>query len=255
MRSRRSIRILLLVAALATAAVAAAADVPRNILWAALQGCIVAKRTTGRAFPCLSVDLGTPDRPGTAILRAPGQRTHLVVMPTADVIGLEAPVLQGPAGVAYWRAALAARRDVTEVFGDRLPGAEVGLAVNSPTGRSQDQLHIHVDCVRPQTRALLRRYARSLPAGWVVLPTTIQGGRLAAMRVPAAAVDDFNPFAALAAAPGAAAGLRHTTFAAISAPPDDPAGGFYLLLVRQPYAAAEKLLDHRCTILDGGEAR
>ena len=76
---------------------AIAADPTRDVLWVALQGCVLAKRATGRSFPCLSVDLGDGERPGTAVLRVPSRRTHMVVMPTDNVSGIEAPVLQGPA--------------------------------------------------------------------------------------------------------------------------------------------------------------
>ncbi len=38
-------------------------------------------------LPCLSVDLGDADRPGSAVLRAPGEPTHSVVMPTDTVAG------------------------------------------------------------------------------------------------------------------------------------------------------------------------
>ncbi len=80
----------------------AAPDLSRDVLWVALQGCLLNKRTTGRAFPCLSVDPGERGRPGTAVLRAPGEPTHLVVMPTDDVVGVEAPALQTPKGAFYW---------------------------------------------------------------------------------------------------------------------------------------------------------
>ncbi|TXM91123.1 CDP-diacylglycerol diphosphatase, partial [Methylobacterium sp. WL116] len=84
------------------AAACAAGDPSRDVLWAALKTCVLAKRLADRTFPCLDVDLGDKDRPGTAVLRAPGEPTHVVVMPTDTVAGLEAPVLRGARGIAYW---------------------------------------------------------------------------------------------------------------------------------------------------------
>jgi CDP-diacylglycerol pyrophosphatase len=69
----------------------AAPDPSRDVLWAALKTCVAAKKLTNRTFPCLDVDLGDKERPGTAVLRAPGELTHIVVMPTDTVPGLEAP--------------------------------------------------------------------------------------------------------------------------------------------------------------------
>ncbi|MCJ2008235.1 CDP-diacylglycerol diphosphatase, partial [Methylobacterium sp. J-092] len=78
----------------------ATGDPSRDVLWAALKTCVLAKTLADRTFPCLDVDLGDKDRPGTAVLRAPGEPTHVVVMPTDTVAGLEAPVLRGARGIA-----------------------------------------------------------------------------------------------------------------------------------------------------------
>ncbi|ACA17746.1 CDP-diacylglycerol diphosphatase [Methylobacterium sp. 4-46] len=247
MKPAHSLQAALLAVALITAGVGAAAGAPRDVLWVALQGCILAKKTTGGAFPCLSVDLGDGARPGTAVLRAPGQRTHLVVMPTASVVGLEAPELQTSTGNAYWRAALTARSTVTEVLKGELPIDDVGLAVNSTSGRSQDQLHIHVDCLKPSIQVALQRYAQGIRRAWTRLPMIVQGSPLYAMRVEAPDVQIFNPFAELTKLPGSSGSLSDVTFAAVSAT-NGVRGDLYLLAYRQKYSAAEKVLDHSCSL-------
>lgn len=233
---------------LAAVSVTAVADPTRDVLWVALQTCVIAKKAAGRTFPCLAVDLGTDRQPGSAVLRAPGQRTHTVVMPTRPVVGLEAPDLQHADGTAYWRAARAARHYVTDALKDAVPVGAVGMAVNSVGGRSQDQLHIHLDCVRPGVRAVLRSHAGAVGDGWSLLPVDLENDRYYAMRVPAAQADDLNPFAALSRLPGRF-DLRHTTVAAISVSPEDSAEGFYLLAYRAGDAHAERLLDHTCAIV------
>ena len=155
--------------------VAASADPSRDVLWAALKTCVLAKTVANRTFPCLDVDLGGKDRPGSAVMRAPGEPTHLVVMPTDTVPGLEASVLRGPRGVAYWKAALAARPFVSDALKGRLPVAEVGLAVNSARGRSQDQLHIHLDCLRPSVLRAVTANARGVRGTWGPFPVPLAG--------------------------------------------------------------------------------
>jgi CDP-diacylglycerol pyrophosphatase len=231
------------------------AEPARQVLWIALQTCVLAKKTTGRTFPCLAVDLGSSDRSGTAVLRAPGQPTHTVVMPTEHVVGLEAPELQHASGNAYWRAALAARHFVTDALKGATPTEDVGLAVNSEGGRSQDQLHIHLDCVKPSVRAALRVYAPSIHESWAPMPIALQGRRFFAMRIRAADVESFNPFAALARLPGRRPDLVQTSFGAISTPADDPEKGFFLLAYRAPRAHAEMLLDHSCSAVAKAAAR
>ena len=225
---------------------AIAANPVRDVLWVALQGCVLAKKAAGRSFPCLAVDLGDAARPGTAVLRAPGQPTHTVVMPTDSDSGIEASVLQGPRGAAYWRAALAARHYVSDALQGRLPASAVGLEVNSVGGRSQDQLHIHLDCMRRSVVAALKAHGDAVGESWAPFPVPLEEVPYVAMRVPADAMAAFNPFAALARVPGWQGRLHDASFAAVEADPGDPRGGMILLAYREPEASAEYLMDHSC---------
>ncbi|TXM69436.1 CDP-diacylglycerol diphosphatase [Methylobacterium sp. WL120] len=242
---RRIVPLLILLAVLPVPA-RSAGDPSRDVLWAALKTCVLAKTVANRTFPCLDVDLGDADRPGTAVLRAPGEPTHVVVMPTQSVAGLEATVLRGARGAAYWRAALAARRLVSDPLKGRVPVAEVGLAVNSARGRSQDQLHIHLDCMKPRVLASLKAHAQAIRGSWAPFPVALAGDRYLAMRLPAAEAARFNPFAALARLPGRR-DLRETSFAAVATTAGDSEPGFYVLAYRAPRASAEDLMDHACT--------
>lgn len=239
---------------LLAAPAAAAPDPARDVLWMALKTCVLAKRVANRTFPCLTVDLGDKDRPGSAVLRAPGEPTHIVVMPTDTVIGLEAPVLRGARGVAYWRAALTARHFVSDELKGRVPEGEVALAVNSARGRSQDQLHIHLDCLRPKVVEALNTHGRGVGANWKPFPVPLAGDRFLAMRVRAAEAETFNPFVALTRLPGRK-DLTRTSFAAVATRPDDPEPGYLLLAYRAPLASAEDVMDHACTIAGPGRPR
>lgn len=249
---RRALLAVLLAALVVPTPLAAAPDPSRDVLWAALKTCVLAKRLANRTFPCLSVDLGDGERPGTAVLRAPGEPTHSVVMPTDTVAGLEASVLRGPRGAAYWRAALAARPFVADVFKGRLSPAAVGLAVNSARGRSQDQLHIHLDCLRPSVLAALKAHGRQIHRRWSRFPVPLAGDRYFALRVPEAEAEGFNPFAALHGLPGTRPDLHNTSFAAVATQPGDPEPGYLLLAYRAPKASAEDVMDHSCTVADRG---
>lgn len=241
-------RLLIVATLLAVTSVSAAraANPVRDVLWVALQGCVLAKKAAGRSFPCLSVDLGDGERPGTAVLRAPGQPTHTVVMPTDNVSGIEAPVLQGPRGAAYWRAALAARHAVSDALQGRLPIAAVGLEVNSVGGRSQDQLHIHLDCMRRSVMAALKAHGPAVGETWAPFPIPFGETHYLALRVPADRVEGFNPFAALARVPGWQGKLHDVSFAVVAADPENPQAGMIALAYRMPEASAEDLMDHRC---------
>ena len=248
-------RALVLACAVMALPVPASADPSRNVLWAALKTCVLAKTLANRTFPCLDVDLGGTDRPGSAVMRAPGEPTHIVVMPTDTVPGLEAQILRGPRGVAYWKAALAARLFVSDAVKGRLPVADVGLAVNSARGRSQDQLHIHLDCLRPSVLRAVKANGPAVRGTWGPFPVPLAGDRYFAMRVPAAASERFNPFAALRTLPGRRPDLHETSFAALATPPGDPEPGFILLAYRAPGASAEDVMDHTCAAAVGDRSR
>lgn len=232
----------------------AGSDPTRDVLWMALKTCVLAKTLANRTFPCLAVDLGDKERPGTAVLRAPGEPTHIVVMPTDTVSGLESAPLRGPRGVAYWKAALSARHFVVDSLKNRVPEADIGLAVNSARGRSQDQLHIHLDCLRPKVLDALDAHGRAVGKVWAPFPVPLAYDRFHAMRVRAADVETFNPFAAITTLPGRR-DLTRTTFAAVSTRPGDPEPGLILLAYRGRQASAEDIMDHGCAIAEPRRAR
>lgn len=222
----------------------------RNILWATLQFCILAKMTSGLTFPCLSVELSEQNRPGTAVLRAPGRRTHIVVMPTDDVPGVEAPELRGSAGVTYWQAALAARSLVTDSLKGRIQIDDVGVAVNSVGGRSQDQLHIHVDCVRPSVGKALKQFGPAVSSEWSLFPIALRGSKFYAKRVSDDQMANLNPFAAVNSEAFKGKHPGQTSFAIFNTQKYEGKSGYYILAYNDFESHAEKLLDHSCIFPD-----
>ena len=79
-----------------------------------------------------------------------------------------------------------------------LPRDGLSLAVNAQQARSQNQLHIHVDCLSADARATLKTDADKIGADWSPLPDAIAGHKFVAMRVNGETLGDFNPFLALA---------------------------------------------------------
>jgi CDP-diacylglycerol pyrophosphatase len=226
---------------------AAYAGVTRDALWVVTRTCVAAQATFGKPFPCLRVELGSHDRPGFAVLKAPLLKTEVVVMPTERIAGLEDRSLRKASGASYWRAAMEARHFVTDALRGRIDASDLAFAVNSQGGRSQDQLHIHVDCVQPAVRATLRGNAGVFASEWRPLPFLLERQRYYGKFIPAAALSDLNPFAQLASLPGPH-NLHATSFAMVGTSPGDPAEGAYLLAYRSNDSHAEWLLDHDCAL-------
>lgn len=139
----------------------------RDLLWRVVQTCVLNHKLTGLAFPCLDVDAEGGAARGHAILRALGDQNHLILTPITRTIGIEAESLRGRGATNYFADAWNARDFLTRGLA-RAPGrADIGLAINSRPGRSQDQLHIHIACVRPEVeRALEAAVTRVTAHPW-----------------------------------------------------------------------------------------
>ena len=103
-----------------------------------MQKCVAASQHTGGLpHPCEFVS-----KRGFVVMKEAHQE-HLFV-PTAVVTGVEDPAIVASNARPYW---LYASEQVTRHFKGRAPW-QVGLAINSKAGRSQDQLHIHMTCIK-----------------------------------------------------------------------------------------------------------
>ncbi|HEX4216814.1 MAG TPA: CDP-diacylglycerol diphosphatase, partial [Acidimicrobiales bacterium] len=141
----------LLVAFITAFALPACAADP-DALWNIVGGqCVPNQQAKQDPAPCVSVDLAG----GYAVLKDQRGVTQVLVIPTTRVSGIESPALLDPAAPNYWADAWKARRNVEQFAHREIPREDLALAVNSVYGRSQDQLHIHVDCIRPDVRDAL----------------------------------------------------------------------------------------------------
>jgi hypothetical protein len=71
--------------------------------------------------------------------------------------GIEDAALLAPDAVNYFAAAWNVRSFVDKAVGRELPDDALSLAVNSPLARSQNQLHIHIDCIHADLRSAIAR--------------------------------------------------------------------------------------------------
>ncbi len=64
-----------------------------------------------------------------------------------------------------------------------LPRDAISLAINSIEARSQNQFHIHIDCVRLDVQAALREHAADIGPQWSPFPVPLAGHNYLAMRL------------------------------------------------------------------------
>jgi CDP-diacylglycerol pyrophosphatase len=231
----------------AGAAVCAAAA-NRAALWQIVHDECLAHAQAGQGpAPCAAVETGQGAAKGWAILKDRRGELQFLLIPTARMGGIESPELLAPGATNYFAEAWRARRFVNQRRGREVPRQAMSLTINAQDGRTQDQLHIHIDCVR----ADVRRRLRELPAEgaqWrsVRLPGWAGGREYRVKRVAGEELE-VNPFALVAReAPGAREKMGEHSIAIVGAEPS----GFYLLDTQGDHAHAEDLQDHEECVVE-----
>ena len=238
---------------LVVSATAGADTAGRGLLWRVVQACMANHYVTGAAFPCLQVETAKGASDGYVVLRAPLEDTHVILTPTVRTIGLEADRLRAADAPNYFQDAWDARHFVTDGLVRQPARDDLAMAVNSRLGRSQDQLHIHVDCIRPVVKQSLRRHVASLRTqGWTQINVSPHAPRYWALAVNQGDLAGVNVFGLVAD------GLKISpdrmddmtiVVAGIDAGRDGPG---FVVLARQrashgiDQAHGEALLNHSC---------
>ena len=229
----------------------------RMVLWTIVhEKCVVDQKASGAPAPCAYVDIANGEDNGVAILKDRNGIAQHLAIPTRRIAGIESQDILAPASPNYWRAAWAARSYLNARLPHELPRDAIGLAINAATRRSQDQLHIHIDCVAPEVRDALGAYGGRLSADWHVLPFMLKGRRYWARRLDSIDLSNMSPFRLLAdGVEGAKGDMADETLVAIGATFAPASAGFILLADRADPSGGghgEDLLDARCAIAGPG---
>jgi CDP-diacylglycerol pyrophosphatase len=224
------------------------ASADENTLWYIVnEQCVPDQKQFQSPKPCAQVDLAA----GYVVLKDSVGNTQFLVMPTARITGIESREILAPNAPNYWDAAWRARHFVEERARHTLPRDAIGLAINSVSGRSQNQLHIHVDCMRLDVTAALRAHAGAIGSGWTKFPVALAGHDYMAMRIEQPELGAINPFALLAdGVNGARADMAHYTLVVVGASASGK-DGFVVLAGRATpatgnWGSGEQLQDHAC---------
>jgi CDP-diacylglycerol pyrophosphatase len=222
-----------------------------DALWKIIdQKCTPNEREYGQPSPCAKVDLDG----GYVVLKDLVGDTQYLLMPTAKITGIEDPAVLAAGTPNYFADAWKERHYTEDAAKHALPRNALSLAVNSTDGRSQNQLHIHIDCIRPEIRDALEREQASIGDAWAAFPEPLSGQHYRAMRVAGDALDGQNPFKLLAdGVPGARAAMGKQTLIVAGTFLASGKPGFIILSDAANPAtgdrgAGEDLQDHSCAL-------
>jgi CDP-diacylglycerol pyrophosphatase len=226
-----------------------------SILWKIVDGkCVPHQEADHNPAPCASVDLEGGVAKGYAALKDINGIAQYLLIPTARIGGIEDPAILAPGATNYWDAAWQDRHLVEERLHTALPRDAVSLAINSAYGRSQDQLHIHIDCVRQDVHDILAANLDKITDTWTPFPIPLAGHHYRSIRIGHATLDGVDPFRVLAdAGLETSADMGKHTLVLIGATFPDSAEGFVLLddhvdMLAGDFASGEQLQDHSCAV-------
>jgi CDP-diacylglycerol pyrophosphatase len=221
-----------------------------NALWRIVHGECVPHVEAGLGpKPCERVNLDGGVEQGVVILKDLVGVSQMLAIPTRRITGIEDPQMLAPNAPPVFAVAWGAKSLVEERLHRTLPREAVGLAINSKWARSQEQLHVHVDCLAIPVMKALAEYASALDSQWRAMTIPLQGRVYFARRVDSAGLANVAPLKLLAdGVEGARAHMGAYSLAAVGATFDGKPG-FVLLADQFSLEAgghAEDLQDHDC---------
>ncbi|HDS0948819.1 TPA: CDP-diacylglycerol diphosphatase [Stenotrophomonas maltophilia] len=249
-----SLRPLLLLSLTTLAACASAPPPPpahSDALWRLIErDCQGAQGPRGA---CLQVQ-AEADRRDVLVKDSHGDYQFLL-MPLDKVSGIESQALYRRGVPNYFAAAWQARTHTQQALAQPLPREVASLALNSPHGRSQHQLHIHVDCLRADVVQALADHDAALGTRWAPLPVPLRGHQYQARLLPGAELT-ANPLNLLAYDLSGPADVGNWSLLVAGHRDVQGGPGFILLATRLDPAtgndaSSEELQDHACSVLTG----
>ena len=139
-----------------------------------MQACKLDARLSGKAWPCLALD----QTRGFALVPDLVHPTQVLLTPIVHLAGMESPELLSSPTPNYWAQAWASRGWMNHRVHSLSTWSGVGMAVNSRAGRTQDQLHIHIDCLRQSMRDVLDAKLQRVTESWSDFPARLVSGHV-----------------------------------------------------------------------------
>lgn len=134
-----------------------------DALWQLIsQRCVVGMEQDGNPAPCTKVD----EAKGYVTLKDRNGPLQYLVMPVTKITGTESPALLKANAPKFFAMSWDERHLLAEKYGRPINDSALSLAINSAYGRTQNQMHIHISCLRPDIRTALDDLAPKLTNQW-----------------------------------------------------------------------------------------
>ena len=163
----------------------------QDALWQIVsQQCVPNQQQNDNPAPCLKVDLTQ----GYVLFKDNKGPFHDLVIPIDKVSGIESRVLQMQQTPPYFSQAWNNRNRLSAEIGKPLKDEWISLAINSKYGRSQNQLHIHIACLRQDIHDTLSEQQHNIDQYWRPLPEKLLGHQYLAKKLSGTDLIKEDPF-------------------------------------------------------------
>lgn len=219
-------------------------------------------------YPCAFIETPlniTTIAAGYVVIKdeAPAKTNAFLTIPSKVVSGIEDPQVtffaKGIVSLAesrnFWLDAWDQRGLVNTLYRvlnpkktKDLANTQIGLAVNSAFARSDNQLHLHMACLRTDVQSTLANVKPAITTSWSKSPIQMPGSLHAYYAIELTSLTNQNPFLMMQSGPGYFPNDPGATTLVLTGSPN---GNYYLL---EDYAhggakdpgAGEELLDEVC---------
>jgi CDP-diacylglycerol pyrophosphatase len=199
--------------------------------------------------PCEKVFLADAkaDSTGYALLADPDGGARYLLIPTQTMTSTDNGELLDPDLPNYFAEAWHGRDLLSKIIGHAVPRTDVGVAVATPATRTQNQFHIHIECLRQDVVDSLKATADKVTDVWS--PVTVAGFPFQAVRLSIQGLEVSNPFELVAnLSPDARHHVGNYTVV-IAGVQYQSGPGFIVLTGTGP--SGDLLLDSGCTVAGG----
>lgn len=214
--------------------------------------CVPNQEQNGQPKPCAEVNLDQ----GWVVLKDLKGPLHFLLMPVNKVSGTEDPQILAADSVNFFERSWQARHFMANKLKKPIDDSNVMLAVNSQHGRSQNHIHIHISCIRPDIKRKFADYRGGQQWQRVTEPL-VRGHYYSVREITPQQLQNDNVFRLLTELdPDARQHMGEYSLAMMKL----NNGDFLLLATRldrlsMNFASAEELQDHDCTVLELGQKR
>lgn len=224
-----------------------------DALWGVVDNlCMTNYQQTRNPAPCQQVYMMQGKGEGISIIQNPRHPYHFILVPTVATAGIESSRLLANSTPDYFGYAWLMRYRLAAVYGRPVPDDMLGMAINSAYGRSQNQLHIHLTCLREDVRRQLLAERPYIKDEWQPLPDKLLGHQYYSRSVLQPTAMGIYPVRSLARDFHLSSAELAEYGVAMVSTNFNGQPGFILLTTKRERgnrASVESLLDKNCEIL------